>query len=112
MMALLLLNVSMTTSMTASLVRVPLGRNLGTTSFSNPVHLNSIPTNRGVSRLQSLGYPSTSICHETMIQTHDLEVPSQYGVLAPENNMCRPVFHTVLRHFTTALGVDVSRGLS
>ena len=30
-------------------------------------------------------------------------------VLATENNMYRPVFHMVLRQFTTALGIDVSR---
>lgn len=41
MMALLLLTVSMS----FSLVRVCLGRNLGTTSFDNPTYLNSTPTN-------------------------------------------------------------------
>ena len=44
-------------SMSVSLVRVSLGGNLGTMSFDNPTHLHSAPTNRGVSRLQSLRFP-------------------------------------------------------
>jgi hypothetical protein len=35
----------LTVSMSVSLVQVCLGRNLGTTTFDNPTHRNSTPTN-------------------------------------------------------------------
>ena len=123
-------------SMNVSLVRVSLGGNLGTMSFDNPTHLHSPPTNRGVSRLQSLRFPSTLLCHETMVQAYSVKISSWLATLLSEtedpggrqsmgswrvrhdwsakrahtlkvNNICRPVFPTVL--ITTALWNDISK---
>ena len=68
----------LTVSMSVSLVRVCLGRNLGTTTFDNPTHLNSTPTNN--QRGEQAPVPKVSkhsLCHETRVQTHSLEVSCQ-----------------------------------
>ena len=97
-------------SMRVSQVRVCLGGNLGPMSFYNPhTWILLLLTIRGVSRLQSLRFPSTHFVMRQGYKHTAWRSPANCECYSMNITMCIPVFHIVLIQLTTSSWTHVSR---